>query len=230
MLTYKSLSCQLNPNWVDWAYKSLTVCYHSDSYGDSVDRERKIEKIAEVVRKGHKSIARNIDLFFHIELAPHDSLMQIRTHKFLDCQITSQRYTGDHLLTGDPSELAEQYFYFRPEGYYPTRNGVETISRATYKAAKEYQASTIYYYRDMIADGCEPETARSVLAQGIRQSASIHCNLQALLDFIHVRSTRDVQWEVRQIVDGMIDSRPQELNIIVEPFCSKFYGKNTSTF
>ncbi len=227
---YKDIQVSLSPDWVESAYNALTVCYHPEKYGESVPNQRKISKIFEVIRKGHLSIARYISINICLELIPHDTAMQLRTHKFLDCQVTSQRYTGKHLCTGRVKDVVEKYFYFRQPGKYASRDGIYEIDQTYYEFAKMTQSESIYRYRTLIDFGVDEEVARCVLAQGIRQSMAIRTNLQALMDVLSVRTLADSQWEIRQVMDGIIEGLPTVLEPIMTPFLKKHYGKNRDTF
>lgn len=230
MKVAESIKVRLANGWVDNTYSALTTCYHAEEYGVNVDRQKKINKITEVIRKGHVSIMRYINLYIHLELIPHDTAMQLRTHKFLDCQVTSQRYTGTHLLEGDEMDAVNKFFYLREPGIWRGRNGTYEITERNYWDMKEAQMRGVLSYRTLIEDGIDEEVARHVLPQGIRQSMAINTNLQALMDVIKVRTRQDSQYEIREIMDGIIDELPEELNPIMQPFLKKFYGKNMDTF
>lgn len=227
---YRNIKLNLSPNWIDSAYKALTVCYHPERYGENVPDEKRIEVITSVLKKGHLSIARYITMDIFLELIPHDTAMQLRTHKFLDCQITSQRYTGKHLMEGDLNQIAEDYFYYREPGIYQGRSGNVEITQSHYDFAKDQQTTSIHNYR-LLMNACNSEeVSRCVLAQGIRQSMVIRTNLQALMDVIKVRTLTDSQFEIRQVMDGIIEQLPDTLNPIMKPFLAKYYGKNRDTF
>lgn len=230
-MIYKNITCQANPQGIDWAYKALTTCYHPESYGDTVSQDKKLAKIVEVLGRGHLSIARYIDLFFYLEGIPHEVAVQIRTHKFLDCQITSQRYTGAYLLEGTVEDAVAQHFYTRSEGTYQSRSGIIVIDEQNVLAARKMQADTVECYRQLVKEGVPYEVARNVLAQGIRQSMSIKVNVQGLMDFMAVRSTLDSQYEIRVIVEGMYDSIPDPYKSkLFDPWKKKNWGKNKKTF
>lgn len=230
-MIYKNITCYINPQGIDWAYKALTTCYHPESYGDTVARDKKLAKVIEVLGKGHLSIARYIDLFFYLEGIPHEVAVQIRTHKFLDCQVTSQRYTGAYLLEGTVEEVVAKYFYTRPAGTYQSRSGMVVIDEQDAQAARGMQAKSVECYRELVDSGIPYEVARNVLAQGLRQSMAIKVNVQGLMDFMTVRSTLDSQYEIREVVEGMYNAIPEPYKSdLFKPWRKKNWGKNKKTF
>lgn len=225
---YKSITTEINPFWVDWAYRALTTCYHHEAYGEDVEQEVKIKKVFEVIRRGHLSIAEHIHLQTQLIGVPHDVAMQIRTHRLASIQVTSQRYTGDALVS--ESLNIEDHFYFRDPGTTYTRTGKEQITWDDVHSVELSQLQTVGEYKRLIERGVSKEAARSVLAQGIRQSVIISWNLRALMDVIKMRTVKDAQPEIRLVMQAIIDSLPESLDPLMMPFLEKFAGKNHNSF
>ena len=64
---------------------------------------------------------------------------------------------------------------------------------------KSWTDNSQYVYDDLIKRGVKKEDARFVLPEATCTELMVTGNLQAWLDFINLRSGKEVQWEIRNV-------------------------------
>ena len=136
--------------------------------------------------------------------ADHNTMMQLRTHR-IGCtfDFQSMRYTGERISKVARRELdPSDVFYVRPPGTYWDRQGDK------YKWSQEQVDETLAMcyssaidYDNLRKMGASEEHARSVLCTGYLQHGLITGSLRFWLHLCDVRSKKDAQLEMRQLMN-----------------------------
>tara|TARA_B100000902_G_scaffold399396_1_gene470044 strand:+ start:3399 stop:4124 length:726 start_codon:yes stop_codon:yes gene_type:complete len=138
--------------------------------------------------------------------ADHNTMMQLRTHR-VGCTFDyqSMRYTGERINKVAIRELdVEDVFYVRPPGTYWDRQGDKykwTEEQREEELAICYSSAIDYSRLRMM--GASEEHARSVLCTSYLQHGLITGSLRFWLHLCDVRSKKDAQLEVRQLMTGI---------------------------
>lgn len=146
------------------------ICY--DSKRDTVSNTKRAVACKD---KGHLATLRFAHATFHVSGISRVCSHQFVRSKHLDFLQRSQRYCKEDT----------------PKFVYPGTNMDTRISSA-YQSA--YAA-----YEELLAAGVRKEDARFVLPEGTQTELVVTGNLQAWLDFIHLRADKHAQWEIRTV-------------------------------
>lgn len=136
----------------------------------------------------------------------HSVMVQLRTHRILSMDCQSSRYTGRRVCKVAYGELPfEEVFYIRPCGVYQNRHGDRCeITEEWREEKKQAMMVSIRQYAEDVANGEPKESARDMIPQGLRQNFYVTLNARALMHIINVRSAKDSQMEMRDLIDKMI--------------------------
>lgn len=176
--------------------------------------------------RGHYSVAAFAFAKIDCYGFPHDCIVQLRTHHTSGTDVRflaqSSRYTSQRFIDVAEGWLkAEEVFYWRPPGKYPSRDGVyenlQEIEAGYYLRCEE----ACHNYAYLIEEGIPPEQARNILPQGIRQDFTIAATLKGFWHLLDQRSKKDAQLEI-QALSELIQ---QELEAWC-PTLSKWYREN----
>jgi thymidylate synthase (FAD) len=137
--------------------------------------EQCIKRAEHCVTKGHLSTLRFAHATFLIEDISRICSHQFVRSKHLDFLQRSQRYCNE-------SEV---------EVIVPEAIRFNVVDR--------HLMEVISLYELLIADGVKKEDARFILPQGTSTELLVVGNFQAWVDFIKLRSGKEVQWEIRAV-------------------------------
>lgn len=149
--------------------KFAAICYDSNTSKEACLRRAKSCK-----DKGHLATLRFAYATFRVEDISRAASHQLVRSKHLDYLQESQRYV----------ENKEPSFVYPP--------GLE-------KDVEEIYHQCFLTYKKLLALGYRKEDARYVLPNATTTSLNVTGNFQAWLDFINLRSGKEVQWEVREV-------------------------------
>ena len=142
-------------------------------YDSSTDSGACIKRAAACVSKGHLATLRFAHATFLVKGISRACSHQFVRSKHLDFLQRSQRYCNEEDV----------------KFIYPS---IDHIYDCAYQVA-------LGYYKILIADGVKKEDARFVLPEATCTELIVTGNLQAWLDFINLRSGKEVQWEIRNV-------------------------------
>ena len=142
-------------------------------YDSSQDSGACVKRTAACVSKGHLATLRFAHATFKVKGISRACSHQFVRSKHLDFLQRSQRYCSE-----------EDVNFINPDGY------------DLFDHHYQYCLST---YRTLLEMGYKKEDARFVLPEATCTSLIVTGNLQAWLDFINLRSGKEVQWEIRQV-------------------------------
>ena len=161
----------LTPNAEEFIGRCASICYDS-----SQDSGACVKRAAACVSKGHLATLRFAHATFKVKGISRACSHQFVRSKHLDFLQRSQRYCKEEdakFIIPDSREL--QHIY--QEAYYEAQDR----------------------YHTLLAHGVKKEDARFVLPEATCTELMVTGNLQAWLDFINLRSGKEVQWEIRNV-------------------------------
>ena len=162
---------QLTPNAADFIGRCAGICYNSRQ-----DTASNIRRAAACKDKGHLATLRFAHATFHVTGISRACSHQFVRSKHLDFLQQSQRYVNQKDVSFVWPDKVQQSL------------DVTKLERAF---------SDFYDY--LIQQGIKKEDARFVLPEAACTELIVVGNLQAWLDFIHLRNTEHAQWEIRAV-------------------------------
>ena len=167
---------QITPNAEEFIGKCASICYDS-----STDSGACVKRAAACVSKGHLATLRFAHATFKITGISRACSHQFVRSKHLDFLQRSQRYC---------SEIDVEFI--NPEEDIDIGN----IYNHVYSNCLEW-------YNELLKQGVKKEDARFVLPEATCTSLIVTGNLQVWIDFIRLRSGKEVQWEIRNVAIGI---------------------------
>ncbi len=152
--------------------------YASICYDSRTDPDACVSRARSCVDRGHLSTLRFASATFHIAGISRACSHQLVRSKHLDYLQESQRYV----------DQSEAEFVFPPTNSLDVR----------WLLDKELLRSKLVY-EELIKLGLKKEDARYVLPNASTTRLYVTGNFQAWLDFINLRSGKEVQWEIREV-------------------------------
>lgn len=161
----------LTPNAEEFIGRCASICYDS-----SQDSGACVKRAAACVSKGHLATLRFAHATFKVKGISRACSHQFVRSKHLDFLQRSQRYCSEEDV-----------------GFVTPHNDEWELVYINH-----YQECLATYKR-MIKAGVKKEDARFVLPEATCTELMVTGNLQAWLDFINLRSGKEVQWEIRNV-------------------------------
>lgn len=149
-----------------------SICYDSNT-----SEEACIKRAVSCVSKGHLATLRFAYATFKVEGISRACSHQLVRSKHLDYLQASQRYV----------EEVEVPKFIIPKG-------IE-------KEVEAHNYNSYFLYKKLLASGVRKEDARYVLPNATPTSLYVTGNFQAWIDFINLRSGKEVQWEIREVAN-----------------------------
>lgn len=167
---------QITPNAEEFIGKCASICYDS-----STDSGACVKRAAACVSKGHLATLRFAHATFRVVGISRACSHQMVRSKHLDFLQRSQRYCNESEVTFViPKSTMDNNVLFR-----------------------RHNAHCLSLYKDLISNGVKKEDARFVLPEATCTELIVTGNLQAWIDFIRLRSGKEVQWEIRNVAIGI---------------------------
>lgn len=196
-----------NPGFA--SYIAMHTCYaEGNALEDSLALQAKSsdEKLSQLVidkclKQGHNGIIEGSYINFHVQGFPHSVVVQARTHRHLEFNVQSQRYTGQRVIQVAEGSLdPEEVFYVRPIGTYHNRQGEKVeYTQEMRDADLAFCVVSADHYRHNRSTGIPEEQARDQLVQGVRQNFTFSGSLRSIFHFINLRGAADAQPEIQTL-------------------------------
>ena len=165
--------------------KCASICYDSDT--SSV--EKNVKRAVHCANAGHLATLRFAHATFKVSNISRICSHQFVRSKHLDFLQRSQRYCKEEKAQMINPIFGEMYC---------------EVFEECYKRALEN-------YNWLISHGIKKEDARFVLPQGTTTELIVTGNLQAWMDFINLRATKEAQWEIREVAIEINNQLAQKL-------------------
>lgn len=158
------------------------------------DPKNPLGLVKHLYRNGHHSVFEHIYFTFKIEGISRACSHQLVRHRHCSFTQRSQRYCSE-----------DGFGYVRPES---TDNLFDT-----------YVSGIESWYKQMQNAGVPNEDARYVLPNACETSLYLSCNLRELIHMSNERLCKRAQWEIRELVQQMVDLVPEALHFMLVPKC-----------
>lgn len=158
------------------------------------DPKNPLGLVKHLYRNGHHSVFEHIYFTFKIEGISRACSHQLVRHRHCSFTQRSQRYCSE-----------DGFGYVRPD---TTDNLFDT-----------YVSGIESWYKQMQNAGVPNEDARYVLPNACETSLYLSCNLRELIHMSNERLCKKAQWEIRELVQQMIDLVPEALHFMLVPKC-----------
>jgi len=177
----------------------LNICAHAirtcwQSFDKSDDGgEKDLALIDRVGNKfKHASTLEHITYNFYIQGISRALLQELARHRMASLSVKSTRYTLKELKECDVIEY-EKFLVF-------TSN--EIVDRASKTALDNLQKVLKEGISNDIAKYCLPESYKTELTWSI--------NARSLQNFLHLRTSKDALWEIRNLANAIYAALPEE--------------------
>lgn len=158
------------------------------------DPKNPLGLVKHLYRNGHHSVFEHIYFTFKIEGISRACSHQLVRHRHCSFTQRSQRYCSE-----------DGFGYVRPDS---TDNLFDT-----------YVTGIESWYKQMQNAGVPNEDARYVLPNACETSLYLSCNLRELIHMSNERLCKKAQWEIRELVQQMVDLVPEALHFMLVPKC-----------
>ena len=159
------------------------------------DPKDPMKLVKHLYKNGHHSVFEHIYFTFKIEGISRACSHQLVRHRHCSFTQRSQRYcdeSGFEYVT--PPSLIDNAFY---------NNDIRDIAR-------EYE-----FYQEIISN----EDARYILPNACCTDLYLSCNLRELIHLCNERLCSKAQWEIRELVEKMIELVEPKLKFMLVPKC-----------
>jgi thymidylate synthase (FAD) len=156
-----------------------SICYGKE---EAKNPERLLKNLYKL---GHHSVFEHAYYTFKIEGISRACLAQLTRHRHASYTVRSQRYS-DESYQGVviPTDIANNF--------------------SMQKKYVELLAETQRFYQYLLDNGYKKEDARFVLPQAMETELYMSCNLRELIHIADLRLSKAAQWEIRELVRGMV--------------------------
>jgi len=156
-----------------------SICYGKE---EAKNPERLLRNLYKL---GHGSVFEHAYYTFKIEGISRACLAQLTRHRHASYTVRSQRYS-DESYQGVviPTDIANNF--------------------SMQKKYVELLAETQRFYQYLLDNGYKKEDARFVLPQAMETELYMSCNLRELIHIADLRLSKAAQWEIRELVRGMV--------------------------
>lgn len=161
--------------------------------------------IRHIVKSGHTSTLEHISFTFALEGVSRSLLAQLTRHRHLSFSVQSQRYVK---LESDSKSGGFEYVI-------PNSIQADEDIAADFAGFIE---DIQQFYDDLRARGIKAEDARYILPNAATTNLVMTGNLRTLLDFYSKRSSKQAQWEIRELAEHI---KGEVIN--VEPWTEPFF-------
>lgn len=159
--------------------------------------------IRHIMKSGHTSTIEHISFTFAIEGVSRSLLAQLTRHRHFSYSVQSQRYVK--FGSKDKSQ------------------GIDYVTPPSLEGSKSYENMIVEIqtmYDFLRAQGVPAEDARMILPNAATCNLVLTGNFRSILDFYSKRSSKQAQWEIRQLAERM-----KEAVVDVEPWTEAFFSK-----
>lgn len=184
---------QATPNPIETIAQIASICYDSDPANP-------MGLVKHLYRNGHHSVFEHIYFTFKIEGISRACSHQLVRHRHCSFTQRSQRYCSeDGFKVILPPSIEKSY---------PDECTYEHIVRDIDEA-----------YAELQNNGIPNEDARYVLPNACETALYLSCNLRELIHMSNERLCRRAQWEIRELVQQMVNLVPEALHFMLVPKC-----------
>lgn len=188
---------QQTPNPIETISTIASICYDSDP-------KDPMALVKHLYKNGHHSVFEHIYFTFKIDGISRACSHQLVRHRMCSFTQRSQRYCDeDGFGVALPPSIASSL-----EG--------------NMDAYEEYNAVLLdirQAYANLLSMGIPKEDARYILPNACETSLYLSCNLRELIHICNERLCSKAQWEIRELVEKMVELVDPDLKFMLVPKC-----------
>lgn len=172
------------------------VCYKSEDRitGDSAER-----LVRSIIRRGHESVLEHYDITFRF-ICDRGVSHELVRHRMASYSQESSRYCN-YGHTGEIAVIA------------PCSLSEGTVPYAVWEQACKQAEKA---YMSLLACGCKPEIARSVLPTSLKTEVVCTMNLRELRHFLRLRTDKAAHPDMRLLATTLLAVLKRELPVVFE--------------
>ena len=171
--------------------KIASICYDSDP-------KDPMKLVKHLYKNGHHSVFEHIYFTFKIEGISRACSHQLVRHRHCSFTQRSQRYCDEG-----------SFDYVTPP----------SIKDKSFTGSYDYHMYILSDYYHMIQRDVHKEDARYTLPNACCTDLYLSCNLRELIHLCNERLCSKAQWEIRELVEKMIELVDPELKFMLVPKC-----------
>lgn len=183
---------QNTPNPVETIANIASICYNSSP-------NNAIALVKHLYRNGHHSVFEHIYFTFKIDDISRSCSHQLVRHRHCSFTQRSQRYCSE-----------EGFCYVQPQS-------IQDIDNVG--GYHDLMDHITRNYEELQALGIPNEDARFVLPNACVTSLYLSCNLRELIHIANERLCKRSQWEIRELVEKMVELVDPQLSFMLVPKC-----------
>lgn len=183
----------------------LNICAHAirtcwQSFDKSDDGgEKDLALIDRVGNKfKHASTLEHITYNFYIQGISRALLQELARHRIASLSVKSTRYTLKELKECDIIDY-EKFLVL---------TGNEIVDNASKTALDNLQ--------NVLKDGISNDIAKYCLPESYKTELTWTINARSLQNFLHLRSSKDALWEIRNLANAVYETLPEEHKYLFE--------------
>lgn len=192
---------QQTPNPIETIAKIASICYDSDP-------KNPLGLVKHLYRNGHHSVFEHIYFSFRIDGISRACSHQLVRHRMCSFTQRSQRYCSEdkaaYIIPSsveEPAALEEEHRQEAIDCFIDAQN----------------------FYDYLCTRGVPKEDARYFLPNACCTSLYLSCNLRELIHIANERLCRRAQWEIRNVVEEMVQAVDPALRFMLVPKCESGY-------
>lgn len=177
---------------------AIRTCWQSfdkSDNGGEKDRDL-IDRVGNKFK--HASTLEHLAYNFYIKGISRACLQELARHRMTSLSVKSTRYTLKELKDSGDIDYAKFLVF----------TGNETVDDASKVALDNLQKILQSGVSNDIAKYCLPESYKTELTWSI--------NARSLQNFLHLRSSKDALWEIRNLANTVLDALPQDHKYLFE--------------
>lgn len=177
---------------------AIRTCWQSfdkSDNGGEKDRDL-IDRVGNKFK--HASTLEHLAYNFYIKGISRACLQELARHRMTSLSVKSTRYTLKELK--DSGDIDYSKFLVFTEN--------EVVDNASKKALDNLQKILQSGVSNDIAKYCLPESYKTELTWSI--------NARSLQNFLHLRSSKDALWEIRNLADTILEALPEDHKYLFE--------------
>lgn len=183
---------QQTPNPIETIAKIASICYDSDPTDP-------MKLVKHLYKNGHHSVFEHIYFTFKIEGISRACSHQLVRHRMCSFTQRSQRYCDEHSF-----ECIVPLSIDNTDAYWEYNETLTDIRQG---------------YVNLKALHIPNEDARYILPNACATSLYLSCNLRELIHICNERLCTRAQWEIRQLVEKMVELVDPSLKFTLVPKC-----------
>ena len=192
---------QQTPNPIETIAKIASICYDSDP-------KNPLGLVKHLYRNGHHSVFEHIYFTFRIDGISRACSHQLVRHRMCSFTQRSQRYCSEDKASFIIPAMVDELDDCEIEWHQEALDRFSDASR---------------FYIDLCDEGVPREDARYFLPNACCTSLYLSCNLRELIHIANERLCSRAQWEIRNVVEEMVQAVDPALRFMLVPKCESGY-------